>query len=68
MDSIYDSEVFIDLYNVLDVDMEVKSDEIKNAYIKLVKVHHPDHGGNPEMFQQITSAYEILYNKESRKE
>ncbi len=68
MDFIYDSDVFIDLYNILDVDMEAKSDEIKNAYIKLVKVHHPDHGGNPEMFQQITRAYEILHNKETRKE
>lgn len=68
MDFIYDSDVFVDLYNILDVDMEAKSDEIKNAYIKLVKINHPDHGGNPEMFQQITRAYEILHNKETRKE
>ncbi len=68
MDSIYDSEAFVDLYNILDIDMEAKSDEIKNAYLKLVKTHHPDHGGNPEMFQQITKAYEILKDKENRKE
>ena len=37
-----------------------KNDEIKNAYIKLVKIHHPDHGGNSEMYQQITKAYESL--------
>lgn len=68
LDFIYDSEIFIDLYNVLDIDMEAKSNEIKNAYIHLVKIHHPDHGGNSEMYQQITKAYEILFNKESRKE
>lgn len=68
MDFIYDSDVFIDLYTLLDIDAQAESNEIKNAYIKLVKVHHPDHGGNTEMFQQITKAYEILHNKETRKE
>jgi curved DNA-binding protein CbpA len=68
LDFIFDSEVFIDLYNVLDIDIEAKNEEIKNAYIKLVKINHPDHGGNSELYQQITKAYEILYNKETRKE
>lgn len=68
LDFIHDSEVFIDLYNVLDVDIEAKSEEIKSAYLKLVKIHHPDHGGNTEMYQRITRAYEILYNKDSRKD
>jgi curved DNA-binding protein CbpA len=68
LDFIHDSEVFIDLYSVLDVDIEAKSEVIKSAYLKLVKIHHPDHGGNTEMYQQITRAYEILYNKESRKD
>ncbi len=68
LDFIHDSEVFIDLYSVLDVDIEAKSDVIKSAYLKLVKIHHPDHGGNTEMYQQITRAYEILFNKESRKD
>ncbi len=68
LDFIHDSEVFIDLYSVLDVDIEAKSDVIKSAYLKLVKIHHPDHGGNTEMYQQITRAYEILFNKDSRKD
>jgi curved DNA-binding protein CbpA len=65
---IYDSETFIDLYNILNLDSEAKFDEIKSAYIKLAKIHHPDHDGNSELFQEITKAYEILYNKETRKE
>ncbi len=68
LDFIYDSEIFIDLYSILNVDMEAKSDEIRTAYLQMVKEHHPDHGGNSEMFQQITKAYEILHNKETRKE
>lgn len=68
LDFIYDSEIFVDLYSILNIDMEATNDNIKNAYINLVKLHHPDHGGNCEMYQEITKAYEILYNKDSRKE
>ncbi len=69
LDFIYDSEAFVDLYSILDIDISTeKNEEIKSAYLKLVKIHHPDHGGNPEMFQQITKAYEILSNKELRKD
>lgn len=68
LDFIYDSETFIDLYAILEVEMDAKSDEIKIAYIKMAKRNHPDQGGSSEKFQEITRAYEILYNKESRKE
>jgi curved DNA-binding protein CbpA len=68
LDFIYDSETFIDLYAILEVEMYAKSDEIKMAYIKMAKKNHPDQGGLSEKFQEITRAYEILFNKESRKE
>lgn len=68
LDFIYDSETFVDLYQVLDIDMDAKSEEIKLAYIKLAKKNHPDQGGSSDKFQEITRAYEILYNKETRKE
>lgn len=67
LDFIYDSETFVDLYAILEVDMDAKSDEIKIAYIKMAKKNHPDQGGSSEKFQEITRAYEILFNKESRK-
>ncbi len=67
LDFIYDSEVFIDLYNILDIENDATTEVIKRAYLKLVKTHHPDHGGNTEMYQQITRAYEILHNNDSRK-
>lgn len=68
MDYIYDSPIFVDLYELLDIEIDVRPEEIKKAYLKLSKIHHPDNGGNNDMFQEITKAYEILFNKESRKE
>lgn len=68
LDFIYDSNTFVDLYLVLNIDMDAKQDEIKTAYLGLVKKNHPDHGGLSDKFEEITRAYEILYNKETRKE
>ena len=65
---IYDSEIFIDLYSQLDIDINSEIEDIKSAYIKLAKKNHPDQGGSSELFIEITRAYEILYNKELRKE
>jgi curved DNA-binding protein CbpA len=56
------------LEQILEIDMDAKQDEIKTAYIGLAKKNHPDQGGSSEKFQEITRAYEILYNKETRKE
>lgn len=37
-------------------------DEAKKAYKKLVKIHHPDTGGNEETFKQINEAYDNFVN------
>lgn len=68
LDFIYDSPTFVDLYEILEVEMDAKMDEIKTAYIKMAKKNHPDQGGSSDKFQEITRAYEILYSKETRKE
>lgn len=65
----YDNENFIDFYEILDVDIEATVDEIKKKYIEMAKKFHPDQKtGNVEMFQKISKAYEVLSNKETRKE
>ena len=65
----YDNDKFIDFYKVLDIDIEAPNDQIKTSYIKLAKRYHPDQAnGNSEMFQLISKAYEVLINKDARKE
>ena len=65
----YDNENFIDYYEFLGVEMDASNEDIKKKYIDFAKKYHPDQKtGNTEMFQKITKAYEILSNKETRKE
>ena len=62
---------FIDYYNVLGVDKNATPDDIKKAYRKLARKHHPDlNPGNEEAkkkFQQINEANEVLSDPEMRK-
>ena len=48
------------LYNVLGVPMNSGASEIKKAYFKLSREHHPDKGGDEVRFQQIAAAYKVL--------
>jgi curved DNA-binding protein CbpA len=54
---------------VLDISQDCTSKEIKDAYRELALVFHPDKPtGDPEMFDLITNAYNVLIDKKSRKE
>lgn len=70
------------LYDVLGVGKQAGASEIKKAYFKLAKEHHPDKGGDSEkvkdnlsqkvsklflpQFKEIQAAYEVLSNTEKR--
>jgi curved DNA-binding protein len=62
---------FIDYYKILGVDKNASEKEIKNAYRKLARKHHPDLNPNdPEAnkkFQQLNEANEVLSDPEKRK-
>jgi curved DNA-binding protein CbpA len=64
----YDSEIFVDYYETMDIDPSVSIEDIKQSYIELVKKHHPDQGGSEAMFRKVNEAYEILSNDGNRKE
>ena len=52
-----------DPYQILKVHPSAKLEEIKKAYRKLVKIHHPDKGGDSELMLEVNSAWEILKKK-----
>jgi chaperone protein DnaJ len=60
-----------DLYQVLGVSKTASASEIKSAYRKLARKHHPDvNPGNKqaeERFKEISAAFEVLGNPDKRK-
>jgi|LauGreDrversion4_2_1035121.scaffolds.fasta_scaffold1473684_1 molecular chaperone DnaJ len=55
-------------YHLLDLPDFSDIDTIKNKYKQLVKMHHPDKGGNREDFDIIKQAYDYLKNPNSKEE
>merc|ERR1719359_2690309 len=53
-------------YKLLEVDKDASEPEIKKAYRKMAIQHHPDKGGDPEKFKEITRAYEVLSDSDKR--
>lgn len=60
----------VNLYKVLGVARNADGAEIKVAFRKLAKVHHPDlHGGDKaaeQRFQLINCAYDVLKKPDAR--
>jgi len=55
------------LYAVLGVAKDAEEGEIRKAYKKLALKNHPDKGGDPDKFKEISAAAEILCDAEKRK-
>lgn len=56
----------IKLYETLEVSKDATQKDIKKAYFRLSKQHHPDKGGDEHKFKEINAAYEILSDPEKR--
>lgn len=56
----------MDYYSTLGVDKGATQEDIKQAYKKLAKQYHPDHGGDTDKFAQINEAYETLKDPAKR--
>lgn len=46
--------------NVLGISCDANKETIKKAYHKLALKHHPDKGGNAELFREVSEAYKLL--------
>lgn len=47
-------------WKTLGVPVNATAAQVKDAYRILVKKHHPDFGGDPEMFRRLTKAMELF--------
>ena len=54
------------LYETLEVEKGCDAKDIKKAYRRLSRLHHPDKGGDEHKFKEINAAYEILSDEEKR--
>ena len=63
--------VFVDYYKILGIDKTATPKDIKNAYRKLARKHHPDLNPNDKdakkNFQLVNEANEVLSDPEKRK-
>ncbi len=55
-------------YDILGVPKTATPEEIKKKYRDLAKQHHPDKGGDEEMFKKIGTAFETLSDPKKRQQ
>ena len=62
---------YIDYYKILGIGKDASAEDIRKAYRKLARKHHPDLNPNDKeahkKFQQINEANEVLSDPEKRK-
>ena len=58
-------------YDVLEVSADTTQEDIKRAYRRLAKTHHPDVSGEPgaaDRFRRVNEAYRVLASTQRRSE
>jgi curved DNA-binding protein CbpA len=58
----------LNYYRILGLEPDADLSEIRRAFRVLAKRHHPDEGGDEELFKQIGIAFCVLSDPQSRKE
>ncbi len=53
----------IDPYKVIGVNKNFTIEELRNKFKKIVKIHHPDKGGDPELFKLFSLCYKKLFQE-----
>jgi len=55
-----------DHYEILGINTEASTDEIRNAYKEKAMKHHPDRGGDREVWNGIQKAFDTLTDLQNR--
>ena len=50
-------------YEILGIKYGASREEVRKAFLKLAHQHHPDKGGDAEVFKKISAAYAQLRDK-----
>lgn len=53
-------------YDLLEISPDASESSLKKAYHKKALRLHPDKGGDPELFKEVTHAYEVLSDPQKR--
>jgi len=57
----------VDHFAVLGVAADASELEVRRAYLQLSKFHHPDKGGDAEVFKSVSTAYQVLSDPDRRR-
>jgi len=57
-----------DYYKTLNINRNASQGEIKKAFRTLSKKHHPDKGGDTNIFKEMSEAYDTLGNENKKRE
>jgi len=52
-----------DLHKLFGLPSNFTKEELRKKFNYLIKQHHPDKGGDPDMFRKILDAYELLLTR-----
>lgn len=58
----------LDPYKILELSKEYDEKMLKKAYLKAAMKSHPDRGGSPQAFQQVSIAFTLLQKKLKERE
>lgn len=60
-------ETGLDPYETLGVARDATADQVRAAHRRAAKLHHPDRGGDAEVFNRIQRAFDILRDPDKRR-